>query len=57
MMTIDLTSFINFVVNNGVAIGVLAWFMFRMEKKIEEMTKAINDLVKVFSMVNTNNNK
>lgn len=33
------------IISQGVAVGVLLWFMFRMEKKIEEMTDAIQKLI------------
>jgi len=33
------------LINNGVLGIVLAWFMFRMERKIIENTKAFNELV------------
>lgn len=32
---------INLLVQNGVLVGVLAWFMLRMEKRIEALTEAI----------------
>lgn len=40
-MTSDL---INLLVQNGVLVGVLAWFMFRMEKRIGDLTDAIREL-------------
>jgi len=33
--------FFSFILNNGVAVGVLVWFMFRMEKVINNNTEAI----------------
>ena len=44
-----------FLLNNSVAIGVLVWFMFRMEKVINNNTKAVNE-VKT-AVANCPNNK
>jgi len=32
------------LVNYGVIGAILAWFMLRFEKKMDDLTKAINDL-------------
>lgn len=37
-------------VQYGILGVVLAWFMFRMERKIENHTAVINDLVRTISM-------
>lgn len=34
------------IISQGVTVGVLMWFMFRMEKRIEAMTNAIKELCK-----------
>ena len=39
--------FVQWVIGQGVAVGVLMWFMFRMEKRMEAMTDAIKELCKV----------
>jgi hypothetical protein len=36
---------ISIIINNGVAVGVLVWFMLRLEKKLEEFTVALNSTV------------
>jgi hypothetical protein len=38
-----------FIANNGVAVFVLVWFMFRMEKVINNNTKAVNEVKNVVS--------
>lgn len=38
--------FAQWIVGQGVAVGVLMWFMLRMEKRMEDMTDAIKDLCK-----------
>jgi hypothetical protein len=32
------------LVGQGVAVGVLMWFMFRLEKRLETLTDAIKNL-------------
>jgi len=34
----------SFVANNGIAVVVLIWFMFRMEKVVNNNTKAIQEV-------------
>jgi len=34
----------SYIVNNGVAVVVLVWFMGRMEKVINNNTKAVNNV-------------
>lgn len=40
---------ISFITNNGVAVGVLLWFMFRMERVIKSNTSAINKMSETIS--------
>jgi len=35
---------LQFMFNNGVAVGVIVWFMFRMEKVINNNTKAVQEV-------------
>lgn len=37
-------SLVQYIMTQGVAIGVLIWFMTRMEKKLEEQTKKFGEL-------------
>lgn len=43
-MSMSLEALVNLLTTNGVTVVVLAWFMFRMEKKVEDLTAAIREL-------------